>query len=352
MKTRSLVPPLVLLALTLPTAACLEDLPSPSLIDDLRVLAIRAEPPEVEPGDTVALESLVVDPRGRPIRYAWYACIVVDQGQGFFGGSNETATSGGDGTPLTTDPYGGSCQRRFEAGDRFARALGSAPSATLEIPADLFDDDEALKIAYSLPEDLEIPTAVKSGFLGIAGVNYTVSLVAEVDGRTIETQKRVNVSLPSSLADNDPNLNPSELAFHVADDEGPPATAPTTAEVPPAGRCFIAGAPPLVAGRRYRLTPVNIPDPQPKYAVLLAGTTTDEVFEIQTVEETTFYSWFSTRGSLKKPISKAPGEPVNTWSFGDDAAGPADFWVVVRDGRGGVAWCHEPLTILPPGGAP
>ena len=28
-----------------------------------------------------------------------------------------------------------------------------------------------------------------------------------------------------------------------------------------------------------------------------------------------------------------------------------DLWVVVRDGRGGTAWCHETLTIIP-GGTP
>jgi len=344
-------PSLAALLLSLPLAACLEDLPSPSVVDDLRVLAVKAEPAEAAPGDSVTLEALVVDPLARPPRYAWYACVVVEQGQGFFGGGSETSSSGGDGTPLSTDPYGGSCQKRFEAGERFAQSLGDQPTATLVIPADFLDDDEALRTAYDLPEDLEIPALVKQSFLGIAGVNYTVTLVVEVDGRRIETQKRVNVSLPSTLEDNDPNTNPADLAFHVAR-AGADVTPPTEAPAPDDGRCFAEGAPPIVAGQRFTLTPLNVPDPQPRYVVLLAGTTTDQPFDVQTVDETLFYSWFSTAGSLKKPISKVPGQPFNEWAFDPDDAGLAELWIVVRDGRGGTAWCYQPVTVLPPGGAP
>ncbi len=324
-------------------SGCLADLPEPSFIDDLRILAIRAEPPEVSAGDTVALQALVVDPLGRDMTFAWYACIVVDEGQGFFGGGGETSTSGGNGTPLSTDPYGGSCQRRFEAGEKFAQSLGSQSTASLTIPADMFETDEALKLAYSIPSGLEIPAEVKDGFLGIAGVNYTVSLIVEVDGRRIEARKRVNVSVPSALPDNAANLNPSGLALHVAKRDDA-VVAPTTGAPLVAGGCF-SNAITFEAGTTYTLSPLNVPDPQPKYVVLLAGTTTDAPFEIQTVEETSFYSFFATKGALKKPISKAPGSPSNTWKFGAEDRGAADLWVVLRDGRGGIEFCHSPITI-------
>lgn len=334
------------LLLATSSLACLDDLPSPALVDDLRVLAVKADPPEAIPGATVALDALVVDPDGRTPTYAWYACVVLEQGQGFFGGGSETSTSGGNGTPLSDDPYGGSCAKRVAAGERYAVALGDQPTATLVVPADFFADDYTLRTAYGLSDDIEISPEVKAGFLGIAGVNYTVSLVVEVDGRRIETQKRVNVSLPSDLPDNAPNLNPSDLAFHLArvgDETDPPTVAPA----PTDGSCLIDATVPLVAGERYRLTPVNVPDPQPKYVVLLAGSTGDAPFDVQTVEETSFYSWFSTRGKMRKPLSKAPGAPENTWSFEDDESGPTDLWVVVRDGRGGASWCHQNLLVGP-----
>jgi|GEM_PF-994566 len=331
--------------------ACLDTLPNPSLVDDLRILAVQSEPPEVGPGATVALDALVIDPEARAATFAWYACIVVEQGQGFFGGGSETTTSGGGGTPLSSDPYGGSCERRFAAGERFAQSLGTAPTASLTIPADLFADDVALKLAYALPEALTIPAEVKAGFLGIAGINYTVSLIVASDGRRIEAQKRVNVSVPSLLPDNAPNLNPAGLALHVTA-RADATAAPTTAPAPAAGRCFVANSVAFESGGKYALTPLNIPDPQPKYVVLLAGTTTDAAFDIQTLEETSFYSFFATKGSLKKPISKAPGQPQNQWSFASDDVGPAELWVVLRDGRGGAAWCHEAITIVPPSAPP
>ena len=44
---------------------CGPDLPQPSKVDSLRVIAMRAEPPEAAPGDTVVLDALVVDWHGQ-----------------------------------------------------------------------------------------------------------------------------------------------------------------------------------------------------------------------------------------------------------------------------------------------
>ena len=67
---------LVLLALF--GAGCSEGMPVYSLIEDLRVLAIRAEPPAVmldAPTD-VTLEALVVNPRGGSLAVDWSFCPV------------------------------------------------------------------------------------------------------------------------------------------------------------------------------------------------------------------------------------------------------------------------------------
>jgi hypothetical protein len=324
-------------------AGCLEDLPVVSRVEDLRVLAIRAEPPEVEPGATVRLDALVVDPFDRAVSYHWYACLAPAEGQGFFGGGGETATSGGEGTPLSTDPYGGSCRRRFEAGEPFAFDLGAANEAALAVPADLFATDAALKLAYGLPEDVEIPPELAAGFLGIAGVNLTVSLDVEVDGRTVEAFKRVNVSLPSPLPDNAPNENPAPPTLALVAPEGLEGL-PTTGPAATPGRCLRDGAT-VALGETYHLVPVNLPTDFAKYVVLIPSTTGTTPFEFKTTEETLFFSFFSDRGSLEKPTSKTPGSPENTWAFEPSDGGSANLWVVVRDGRGGVSWCQETLDI-------
>lgn len=341
---------LAMLAL-LTLGACLGDLPSPSKVDDLRILAMRAEPPEAPPGAAVALDALVVDPQGRLITYHWYACVIPETGQGFFGGGGETQTSGGDGSALDDDPDGSSCVAKVAAGRPYALDLGTSPTATLPIPSDFFATDDPLRTAYALPESLALPPDIRDLFLGIAGVNYTVTLVAEVDGRRIEATKRVNVSLDSLLPNNARNLNPTDLALHLAPKED--AVTPPTAAAPPADqRCLVGvqttSPAPLASDTRYVLTPINLPDPRTSYVVLLAGTTTTQPFEIQTVEEYAFYSFFATVGGFQKTVSRAPGEPATEWSLGKDESGPADLWVVLRDGRGGVAWCHSPLLLAPP----
>lgn len=62
-------------------AACANDLPSPELVDNLRVVAVRAEPPEAEAGADVALDGLVLHPdAAEAVEQVWVACVVVAAG--------------------------------------------------------------------------------------------------------------------------------------------------------------------------------------------------------------------------------------------------------------------------------
>src|SRR5215471_11974350 len=57
-------------------AACTGDLARPELVADLRILAVRAEPPEGLPGQSVALDALVVSPDpAAPIALRWVVCV-------------------------------------------------------------------------------------------------------------------------------------------------------------------------------------------------------------------------------------------------------------------------------------
>lgn len=65
-------------------AGCGNDLPAANFIEKLRVLAVQAEPPEVMPGQTTALDVLAVEPLvpqldgGSPsaLTYLWLACNI------------------------------------------------------------------------------------------------------------------------------------------------------------------------------------------------------------------------------------------------------------------------------------
>ena len=66
--------PLVLLAALLGGAHCGNDFAPRSYLLGLRVLGIRAMPPEVGPGQTAQLEVLSIDTLGRPIDFQWAVC--------------------------------------------------------------------------------------------------------------------------------------------------------------------------------------------------------------------------------------------------------------------------------------
>lgn len=61
--------PLILVCLCLP--ACREGFDPPSLVEYTRILAIKAEPPEVNPGGTITLTPLVANPSREPLTYQW-----------------------------------------------------------------------------------------------------------------------------------------------------------------------------------------------------------------------------------------------------------------------------------------
>ncbi len=344
---------MIALAVASMAPACLEPLPDVTRVDALRILGVQAEPPEVPPGAEVALSALVVDPTGVPFSLRWYVCLVADRGQGFFGGGGVTSTSGGEGTPLDTDPDGSSCRAKVAAGRPWAWALGDGDTAAFTVPSDLLDDPAAVALAFGLPESIAIPPEIAQGLLGIAGLNLTVELVvtssaAEADGGPpggeIVATRRINVSLESPVPDNARNTNPAGFALLLH--EGLPAeTPPRDQPLPLAGRCLSEAVPTLTAGRSYTLEPANFPEEPESYWVILAGSSSEAPFELKQTTETWFQSFFATTGTLSKAISKQPGAPANTWTLAPDEVGPASLWMVVRDGRGGLAWCEETFEV-------
>lgn len=167
-------------------AGCQPQLADRAIVDDLRVLGVRAEPPEAAPGATVAFDALVADPSGdgRAISYAWAICSPGDGGVGRCG-----------------DPAN-------------ILALGSGLTATWTVPVDALSelDEESARM----------------------GIDVFVVLGIEVrdfDDPSIETPhdvafKRVRISTNPA-----PNANPVLASFTVAGQSAPGAvTVATDAE--------------------------------------------------------------------------------------------------------------------------
>jgi hypothetical protein len=55
--------------------ACSPDIPAAQeLIEDLRILGIRSQPPEVRPGQQIELSALIANPKDAAVQLRWYAC--------------------------------------------------------------------------------------------------------------------------------------------------------------------------------------------------------------------------------------------------------------------------------------
>lgn len=104
-------------------SACGQQFQPGNVVDNLRVLAIRAEPPELRPGEAALLSALVADPRGggRPISLLWGRCqidglvndllLCRDESRLSPLGAGETASVTAPVDYLTTSPQGPTTRR-------------------------------------------------------------------------------------------------------------------------------------------------------------------------------------------------------------------------------------------------
>lgn len=148
-----------------PTAAPQE------IVSSLRILGIRAEPPEVRPGDTIRLAALVGNPSHADFRWQWYACRKPSQ-----------ASSG--------------CA---EEGD--AVSLGQQAETIYQVPQNFFPEKPSLLDLFR-------------------GVYLPITLVVQAQGDRNEAFKRVVVSrFPA-------NQNPTfaDLKWFEGEQKEPQAT--------------------------------------------------------------------------------------------------------------------------------
>lgn len=157
-------------------AACLPVEDDPRLVDRLRVLSIRADPPEGPPGTPVLFTALAAHPSGEAPRLQWLSCDA----------ARPTARSPGP---------GGDCLLSEGA----ARLLGEGDSLSFDMPRRWL---EGLKIENQ-----------------VAGVNFRVYLVATHGEERVEAYKTFRISLNPYA-----NRNPEIAGATAGDAEALDAT--------------------------------------------------------------------------------------------------------------------------------
>lgn len=287
-------------------------------VEELRILALTVDPPEVGPGETATWQALVGLPDGgdQELVYAFIACTPVVSG--CLELTEAVIAAGGD----------------EEAGQLAWAATGVRPGlATIEGES-LTATGALMKAPTTLLDDAEDPDT---------GVNaQTTFAVCVAEGCLEEDSPAEEADIAAALGEDAPT-GVKRLRISTADapNHNPVLTslrfegASTRGEVEPGGTIS------LPADEEVTLTAVLAPGSAERYTF---STTTGQVQERQ---ERPYLRWFTSAGELgdggaSAVITAEDGSGEGSIPFiapadlGPD--GVADLHAVVRDRRGGAAW--------------
>lgn len=274
------------LPIALVVAGCGPDFDRPSVVDSLRILAVRADPAAVAPGETTTLTVLVADPLGvaRAVTYSWGACITFDG-------------------PMPDILLPSDC---------------AATSEDLPIPGTPSADGS--EITVTIPVEIEMLAKIE-GLIGQSGTfGLPLRLVIEAGD-----ERQIAIVPVSVVFEGEPNENPEFEALSEGGSPWPAGEPRTVREDPPL------------------LLEASWPDDAAEsYSYVARGTN-----EVVTTEEVLAVNWYSSAGTLEPDVTSdgflATGltlDPEEPPPVGADLR----LWIVLSDGRGGVAWTERPLT--------
>jgi len=169
--------------LTLLLGACTDKLPDEWELTEYRVLAVVAEPPEIDPDGEVELRVVDLDPDGEPVTYEWSLCLFS------FGSATNFAC----------------------VDERLDGPLeGDGPTMRIDFGPDGFDIRNLYERFGPVPNAAGVPQTLEDGF------DVFVHIISRASGGRVEsTYKRVRIR------DGDPlNTNPVFHGFTI-DDEAP-----------------------------------------------------------------------------------------------------------------------------------
>ena len=257
-----------------------------SHIAALSVLAIKAEPPELAPGETTTLTAEAFDPEGRAITLQWAACLDPP-------------------SPTTGDVVNPDCLTTTTAD--YLLPLGTGISVPFTMPA--ID-----------PKTLGTPDVT-------SGLYLPVRVLISAGDSHITAVYRLRFSLFPP-----PNQNPRIdeillLPDGISGSEGG----------------SLSDGEPIDAGRPVSFRTLLHPGSAETYKVITLDQNKQPVVSTQTEELRV--SWFSTQGTFtNEHTGEARPDTTLTVAVGTPP-GPLELWAAVGDGRGGEDFLHRSLVI-------
>ncbi len=275
-----------------------------SLLTGLRVLAVRANPPEVPPGQTSTLDALVSDTApddGGTITYDWRVC-------------NDAPIIGmGNVNPT--------CVTSLDAG--VLMPVSSAATAMVTMP-------NVAPTALGLPDDSD-------------GFYLPVILRVALGPEEVIAAYRLRYGIGHGVA---PNQNPMLSTIEEVDpklDDTPDAGAglATTTVVGP------GDMPTITVSRGATLRASFAAGSAETYPILTGVNQVSMTTEILTA------SWYSTQGHFSNPVTGVP-KPLTKWEFNkftSTTIPPSGMviplYIVARDERGGTDFTVRNFLLLP-----
>jgi hypothetical protein len=293
---------LFLLAVLASILGCADTLDGVGHVHDLRLLGMKAEPPELFLGDMrpVTVTALVANPAGGlPISCKWTTCAQQD-----------SATS-----------------RCLESSPGFAMLGESIETATADgaEPSVMFTPDLALLTMVAQADP----------YRGLGGIRQVVQIEVQAGAENVVGFKRV-VFQPPSKVPVTLNVNPIVGPVEFNDAGWGPTDTVRFSVAPPRMMGVMMGS--SVKNQLAILEDRSLPE---DYVV--------RTFEGETrvLHETWRYNYFATHGSFSPTqgggnnLLFADAGIETTWApvgTEDGGSGPTTVWIVVRDGRGGENW--------------
>ncbi|MET0411864.1 MAG: hypothetical protein ABW217_11245 [Polyangiaceae bacterium] len=318
------------------SAACANTAPDreplPSQLDRLRVLAIAADPPDLVPGESATLSALVFEPSAEPVAYAWSWCPV------------SVDADSGAACPIEESLWAEIWQSAGLAGAPPGYDLGSEPTAALQPN---FEPDTEERLCAAI--DALGPVAEPARVACVDGFEASIVLIARAAGDEEVSSKSVPF-LPDGTPPEARNHNPEPLgdvSVSGAGTDEPPISDAT-----------------LVTGRTYALR-VELDE---GLSETLPEAPAGDAEATGEARETLVLSWFVTPGELRDPAEDdqgfgpfeddtqrtvyVPGQSdleeflENGWSLPFSDRPAAELILVLRDGRGGVAWRQYDFALV------
>lgn len=276
-----------------------------SLIDKLRVLAIKAEPPESVPGQMVSLTALVADPLAsvRRTGHLWVMC-----------------------DPSVDGELGNACAQQNTLRDF---DLESLPDGVNIFP--LFFNFAFYRAPWGILDELDEDSLERR-----RGMTATVLLVAWEGGSQEDLQDPV---VQRQLA---------IKRIRIADPQEEPNRNPVLETVTLGGLTFEKNdVPEVKAGSTITLSASSTADSVQTFErVMPDGTTVEQ-------SEQNVFSWYTRGGRFTQGLEYSSrtesGDPIGLElpALGTLPDDRLDIWVVLRDARGGTDWAHRTLQLVP-----